>query len=240
MTVSGAWTNTSTVNINGGGIEIAATSSLGTGALNIANGGTLYGIGTLKNSMTTVNSGATVTPGITTAYIKAGAMQFGGSLNVKQCANVNLSYQTAVKIRQTSLEVTSGLSMNGTVNVIRDVNSRRDEVAGDSLILWTAATFRGTPTFNLPELPEGLKWDTSDACAAKGILRVVDASTGVKEISANEQVEVSVFSLSGSKVATFTCNYSEAISKAYALNLHGTFILNIKGNTVAVKKKLAM
>jgi alpha-amylase len=52
--------------------------------------------------------------------------------------------------------------------------------------MWKCGSLSGTPTaINLPTLPAGLYWDTSDLMKTTGILRVTDVSTGIKGVSAN-------------------------------------------------------
>lgn len=70
---------------------------------------------------------------------------------------------------------TVNLTMNGTVKVT--LLAAYSPKVGDEFTLWTVSgTFSGTPTFDLPELPAGMAWDTSGMASKTGVLRIVNAT----------------------------------------------------------------
>ncbi|MBO5595007.1 MAG: hypothetical protein J5931_10440, partial [Prevotella sp.] len=64
--------------------------------------------------------------------------------------------------------------------------------------LWTVGRLNASSvTLNLPTLPSGLYWDTSDLLKAEGILRVTDQPTGIKAINADTKNDGKYYTLSG-------------------------------------------
>jgi len=57
---------------------------------------------------------------------------------------------------------------------------------GDEFLLWTAGGFSGSSaTVNLPALPSGLYWDTSDLLKKDGKLRITNTPTGIRNVQMN-------------------------------------------------------
>lgn len=195
---TGAWTNTGNVTIQEGELNIVSTASLGTGTLTVAPGATFSGVtsssGALANSVFNING--TLQVGATaTAY--SGVMNFGNK-------NVNLTttsryivnvMRAATKTNNgcTAIKQINRLVVNGTIAVSLYRNYRPE--VGDSIVLWEATTFAGTPKFELPESYEvtdsetgvtttyALEWDTSDI--SKGILRVSGVTNAIRNIENN-------------------------------------------------------
>ena len=130
------------------------------------------------------------------------------------------------------------LTMNGTVKVTF-VGGYQPKV-GDAYTLWTTqGTFKGTPVFDLPELPEGLYWDTTEVAQKTGVLRITDDSTkGISAIDANALVTCDVYDLSGHVVASYSSQRSEAKKRVASMPLRaGTFIIKMRqGNSVETEK----
>ena len=99
-----------------------------------------------------------------------------------------------------SLQVGSSLTYNGSVVV--ELNGYTPSV-GDTFTLWTSKSFSGTPTFELPELPSGLAWDTTELTGTTGVLKVVASTTGISNISSSSEVSAEVYNASGAKVADY-------------------------------------
>lgn len=136
---------------------------------------------------------------------------------------------------------TKNLTFNGTVKVM--LLSTYTPKVGDAFTLWTCSgTFSGTPLFDLPELPTGMKWDTSEVAATTGVLRIVEDTEGITGILADEQVTVEVFAVNGVSMGTYTTSYAEVKSAFYRLPLQsGVYILRIRngknvGGALSVKK----
>jgi len=186
MTVSGKWDNTGIVNVNEGVLHINSSATLGTGSLTVAKGATLSGAllasSSLTNSSVTING--TLQPGAT-ATSKTGSINFGNK-NVTFANDSKLVINAALGATSslngcTSIAQINKLTMNGTI-VITLVDNYDFEV-GDSIILWQATTFSGTPVLEnvVIDAEKGLYWDTVDL--NKGILRVSnDASLGIAGI----------------------------------------------------------
>ena len=137
---------------------------------------------------------------------------------------------------------TVNLTLNGKVKVT--LLSTYTPKAGDELTLWTVSgTLSGTPTFDLPALPEGLYWDVRNVMEKTGVLRVTDDATvgihAASAIAADEQVTVEVIAASGVRVATYTATYAEAKAAFYRQPLtKGIYVLRIhsdKGASGTVK-----
>jgi hypothetical protein len=64
-------------------------------------------------------------------------------------------------------------------------------------------TFSGTPVFELPQLPDGLYWNSDGLKDKTGVLRITgNASDGIGRIGTNETVEAQVFTTGGMQVGT--------------------------------------
>jgi chaperone required for assembly of F1-ATPase len=69
--------------------------------------------------------------------------------------------------------------------------------------MWTAASFSGTPSaINLPALPSGLGWDTSELLTKTGTLRVVKKTTAIQSVSAGSNNDGKIYDLNGNQVKT--------------------------------------
>ena len=103
------------------------------------------------------------------------------------------------------------------------------------------STFSGTPKWELPELPEGLYWDTSGLAQKTGVLRVTNDPSGISPIAASHQVTCEVYSLSGSKVMTLQTTKGEAVSKVRKAGLRaGTFVMKINDGQHSEMRKIVV
>ncbi len=130
----------------------------------------------------------------------------GGTLKVTAAATIKAGATLDMLIkRKTSYSVLNArfLTINGIVKVTLDESY--EPAAGDSFTLWTATgSFSGTPTLDLPALPDGLYWDTSALLAKTGVLTITNDPAGVGRIAADAVVDCQVFTLSGTLLGTFT------------------------------------
>ena len=177
MTVSGVWDNTGTVKITAGELYTRANSSLGKGALTVAADAILSGVGSLTNSLVTMNG--ILVPGLL-SISPTGAIDFGG-----KNLTVNASGEIRVTARKCATDVSSAstngcstlmninsMNCNGTISV--GLSSSAEFVVGDSIRIWDAKVNQGTPKLN-PETVEagnGLFWDASRL--KEGLLFVTD------------------------------------------------------------------
>ncbi|MBQ9637471.1 MAG: autotransporter-associated beta strand repeat-containing protein [Prevotella sp.] len=182
MQVKGVWTNTGTVKVTEGELALSTTAELGTGALTVEKDGLLTGSSasstTLKNSSFTING--TLQPGASKSST-SGSLNFG-SKNVtfaKGSTYVVGASRCASRTNAgcANIKGVKRLTMNGTVSVFLSVSHTL--AAGDSIRIWEAETFSGTPVYDLPDLGNGLAWDTSRI--SEGLL-FVTASDGIDAV----------------------------------------------------------
>ena len=135
------------------------------------------------------------------------------------------------------LTVGTTLAMNATVNVTLSESYVPQE--GDEHQLWTCgSSFTGHPVLNLPELPEGLAWDTSDLLTKNGTLRVVRASAIYQHMAAGTVLDCTLFSLDGRQVARFQGTKADVARLARQQGLAaGTYVLRFSdGNSRGTQK----
>ncbi|MBR4481374.1 MAG: autotransporter-associated beta strand repeat-containing protein [Prevotella sp.] len=86
------------------------------------------------------------------------------------------------KISHSYIEVAGTLIVSGSI----DISLKSKEMkAGDEVVLWKAGALQTTSgtVVNLPELPEGLYWDTSELLKKEGKLKVTDVPpTGINHV----------------------------------------------------------
>ena len=111
---------------------------------------------------------------------------------------------TVTRTRNTSnntrITVDGALSLTGTVHVKLTgtyVN------AGETITLWTAGSFVGSDvTFDLPQLPEGLEWDTTGLLNKNGVLKIVE-STAVNDLPTDIRDQApAIYTLGGQRIDT--------------------------------------
>jgi hypothetical protein len=117
------------------------------------------------------------------------------------------------------VECAGALTFNGTLHLSLSPNYTAAE--GDSTTLIVAETISGTPTFDLPDLPEGLSWDTS-TLMQDGVIRVTSGA-GIQHVTADAgQCDCLVFDIAGKLVASFTnCDLSDPATLSNLLRKQG-------------------
>ena len=176
------------------------TAVIGSNTLTAEGSASIIGSGLLASL--NMRSGTQLTPrsltleetfgGLCPSTIKSSA-----SMTFDQGSTLNIIIADAASC--SSLEPMF-LNMKGTVKVIL-ADGYKPQV-GDSFTLWTVTrTFSGTPTYDLPQLPDGLGWDTSALAAQTGVLRIVEA-TGLTSIPANLTAACEVYSRGGQHLLT--------------------------------------
>lgn len=189
MTIEGG-----TVSFNQNSLE---TLVCGTNATTIKDGGRIVGQGRLNTLQ--LQSGGTLVPcGSTSNETTPGTIKTNALLNVQQGAVVNFLVGNG-KNSQLQPQM---MTFNGTLKVtLLDGYSPK---SGDEFTLWTVTnTFSGTPVFELPQLPDGLYWNTDGLKDKTGVLRITgNASDGIGRIGTNETVEAQVFTTGGMQVGT--------------------------------------
>ena len=201
----------------------------GTYMMTVRDSGTVVGQG-LVNSMTIMNGG-TLRP-MAYATSVPGTIKTNALLNVQAGGVVDFAISAS---KNAQLQVPR-LTMNGVVRVtLQDSYTPKE---GDEFTLWTVSTsFSGTPLFDLPELPDGLAWDTEGVADKTGVLRIKQ-STGIAPIAAHAEVRAEVFTLSGLKVTEFSAVRSQLQSVLRSMPVAGgRYIVRMKadGRTETVK-----
>ena len=247
MTTTGVWTSTGAVYVNDGTLTIKSGSTLGTGALTVAKGATLTGVtkaGTpLTNSSYTING--TLQPGATATAL-VGSLDLNGK-NV----NFNATSKLVLGLRISALENNGVVTPQqtyitniGTLKFLtgatfapyldKNYKPTQDETKPDVFYLWTnAKTVTGAANINfeLPELPTGNYWDTSDIAEGKIYVRY-DAALGIQNIDGGEAVSVEVVNANGAIIEQFDCQMS-AVQSVFARKqmAKGIYMLRVKSES---------
>jgi autotransporter-associated beta strand protein len=169
-TGSGVWTlaatntHTGTTTVNGGTLLVNGRLN-GVGAVNVNDGGTLGGMGTILGAVT-VNSGGALAP--------------GAGLGILTISNILTLSAGAKALFELNRAANSNDSIRGLTAVVFGGTLQVTNLAGtlastDSFKLFYAAGFSGAFTSLSPPLPaSGLRWNTN-TLAADGTLRIVHA-----------------------------------------------------------------
>lgn len=225
--LSGANTFSGAFNVMGGTVYVSnnngTKSATGAAALYLNSGTELTGTGYIGNAQIFIRSGALFSPGLynsgklTTASIIK--LEEGGTIAWRLNGNNN-----AVTLEQTKL-----MTLNGTIRIT--LRSGYTPALGDSFNLWNCKKVQedSAPTLELPELPEGLAWDTTELLTTTGTLRVTDA-TGLRLTTWDEPVKAAVYTLDGVLVDAFNCAYNQVGETLNCTSLPaGLYIIRMEG-----------
>jgi autotransporter-associated beta strand protein len=217
-------TGTGTITVQEGALQAnnpnGTTTSTGTGAITVESGAVVYGRGYMGNAIT-VKSGGTFRPG----------RNYAGSLTV--AGNVNINEGGVMEFRinssnNSSVTLEKVLLFAGTLRVTK-VSGRELQV-GESFTLWTCKTYnkKYIPTLELPELPEGMEWDTSELCATTGIIKVVAATSGLNQVTNDMTADVTLYNVDGSEACRFTTSYGTVYAAAAEADVpNGLYLIRI-------------
>lgn len=245
-TGSGLWTLTKAQSSLGGQTTVnegvmnlnmpsSTTPCLGKYPIAITGSGILTGRATVYSI--NVNDGGVLRPGYysASANYAYGALKATNGIFAYAGSTVKFWLRNAkgTDTSRSFLSTESSLVLEGDVVVEKDHSLNLK--AGDSFTLWKAKSFSGTPSsLILPELPAGLEWDTSKLYQPTGILKVV-VSTGISKISANEEFEGTVYTLSGTKVGTLRTTKASMKADLKALGIaDGVYIVRVAGESIKV------
>lgn len=215
-------TSLSGVNIKGGSLRLSDTnySKLLTGStlITVSDSGSVTGNG--KVQAITLNGGSLVPGAI---YTHTGYIETAGNVTVsKGTLELSITNNANTKYSRSYLVVGGKLTLNDTVKV--NLTSAYSPAAGDSIVLWTAKEFAGTPNVILPTLPAGLMWDTSDLAKAEGVLKI-KVPTGINSLNADGSAKRRVYTTDGRYVG----NDLKGLS-------HGIYIVVENNRTYKLKK----
>jgi len=227
LQLSGENTYTGATNVNAGTLTISnrgkTVSATGTGVLTVKNGGTFTGNGYIGNSVVSIASGGLLIPG---AY-NIGSLTMPSTLNLQVGGAIEWRLNSAKSVA--TLKEVKTMTLNGTLRVT--LKEGYTPALGDSFSLWScnAVSENSVPTLELPELPEGLAWDTTDLLTTTGTLRVMDA-TGLRLTAWDEPVQATVFTLEGVAVESFEAPYNQVAETLSATSLpRGLYIVKMDG-----------
>lgn len=211
-----------------------------TAPLTLEGSGELRGRGTVAN--VTVNSGGVIKPGSisTTSPHRYGPIYSTGNVTVKDGGIADFYLRVAGKSNDCSyLDVAGKLEINGTIRI--EANPDYAPAPGDTFTLWKAGSFAGTPSFQLPALPEGLEWDTAGLTDGTGVLKVSEAAA-VGTLQADEPVECTVTLPSGLTLGTVATTAADAEADARReLGLRpGLYILTLRGAAAVESRKVRL
>ncbi len=264
MTLATSWENSGTVKVTEGELHFNSSITLGTGALTVAEAGTLSGVSgstasiakkkPVTNSSVTVNgtlqcgSAATSTSG----YICFGAKPLKLTstatlvVGINKCATATNPGCAAIMgdaSDASSITIQDGATIKAFLSSSYNPAATVTAEKADSFRVFYdfAKVNVGTLKYDLPQLPEHYYWDTDDI--AKGYLFIrYTEQTGVRGIAAGEPVAVDVIDASGVKVMEYTSTLTTARADFATKSVpRGIYILRIRdekgnGGSITVRK----
>jgi hypothetical protein len=177
------------------------TSLFGTATATVQGKAQLTGLGTVGNIRFMEN--AVLQPGNLSTARHYGAITSTGFLYLYPGTKLNLQIfsNAGNQYSRSFLTVKGELQLNGEINIGLGDGFVPSE--GDSFSMWTAGSVSGTPSaINLPALPSGLGWDTSELLTKTGTLRVVKKTTAIQSVSAGSNNDGKIYDLNGNQVKT--------------------------------------
>ena len=135
-----------------------------------------YGLGKATVTGTFNNDGKDVTIG---TLIDKAVITGSGRTTAKRLV-LDLSKMKGT-ITHSYIEVAGTLVVSGDI----DISLKGTLKAGDEVVLWKAGALQTTSNtvVNLPELPDGLYWDTTQLLKKEGKLKVTDQPTGIRNLT---------------------------------------------------------
>ena len=244
MTVSNSWANSGTIKISAGELHLGTGITLGTGALTVADGAILSGIGGLTSSSASkapmTNSAYTINGTLlmgTTSYSTSGYWDFGGKniefgatgvLHIGASSCATASYPGCTTILNAG---TFTMKDGATVSLYTSSSFKptATEELPDSFRVVTSYTTMniGNVTFDLPAI-DGYTWDTSSFNT--GYLYLYkDKASGIDAIMAGENVSVDVVAANGTLVANYNSTMADVRKTFARLPLsRGVYVLRVK------------
>jgi len=238
MTVSKAQPEIGSFEVKEGGLFLkitsANTSKTMTGKEPMIINGSLRGSGCLGNTVVTVKTGSVVNPTNSIKRLAFRTLTFLGDLTMEE--GTTLDMQLLSKSSYSSIDVAGVWNMSGKVVV----SLEKDFIPalGDEFTLWKAGEAASVPVLELPELPEGLAWDTSAVTATDGVVKVAESS-GVKGIEADEIVSCRIVTMAGVVVKEFTACAADAMTECENL-ANGVYVLTMSADGKTESRKVVI
>lgn len=212
----------------------------GGGQLIINDGALVTGQGYLSNRKVEVMAGGTFRPG----YYYTGDLTVYSIFVVNEGGVLDMRLNGATNGVGDVVGIDNGinLKMGGTLRI--SMKSSYTPALGDCFNLWSfkVVDAKVNPTqLELPELPEGLAWDTSELMTTSGVLRVTDAN-GIGLTTWDEEVTATIVNIDGMQLATFQAPYNQVQEKLNQSDLPaGLYIVKMQsengcGSVKMIKK----
>ena len=203
-----------------------AGSATGTGAVTVAANGTIGGTGTVSGAVS-------ISGGLSPGVNDVGTLTLGSTLNLAGTSTTSVQLAKAgAALSNDRVQGITTLTQGGTLTVSATGDAL---AAGDSFDLFDATTFTGSfATVNLPVLPVGLAWNTSQLNSA-GIIFV---ETGVLPQTitfgalAARIFGDAPFSLGGTASSGLTVSYSS--SNASVATVSGDVVTVVGAGTTTI------
>ena len=169
----------------------------GTGAVTVKTGATLAGTGSLA-AATTISDGGFLQAGDT--LVNGRGLTFGNTLKINGTATL-LVPANATKCNAITLKGAATISSSATLQM--ELEETPAEGTAYKVFNISGGSISGTFAEILPATPgEGLQWDAS-ALYTTGVLRVLQQSTGINTLQANDNsVRTECFNLGGERMKT--------------------------------------
>jgi autotransporter-associated beta strand protein len=205
--LTGANLYSGTTNVQGGMLIVNGTHT-GTGAVTIAEGGTLTGTGVLPGA-TAVQSGGTLAAG--DPYLTSGTLHIGtftlGALTLRAGSITDMEVNRTL-IQNDKIKSSGAITFDGTLHL----TTIGDFQAGDTYTLFTGTSYSGTFDSIVPASPgEGLKW-----VFANGVLSV--ASTMEVFVPTNRTVRIFPNPVMENGVVALDKSYKNILIRVETLN----------------------
>ncbi len=238
-TIGGAVSvNEGTLNLNSALVTLKSANRLfGAYGVSVANSGTLAGRGVLEKI--DVNNGGILAPGSATSTTRYSALRTLSGIYLYDGAKAEFLINNGKNAdnSRTYLVTNGTLSLASGTTITVNLKSTYTPAAGDSCTLWTAANFSGSAdnvTLNLPTLPSGLSWDTSELFQATGKLKVVNG-TGIRNLTADEAFTGQLFDMAGKCYGIIKTTKAAAAENLRKQGLpQGVYIIRVGGDSMKV------
>ncbi len=230
-----------TLNLNSALVTLKDANRLfGAYGVSVANGGTLAGRGVLEKIE--VDNGGILAPGSVTSTTRYSALRTVSGIYLYDGARAEFLINDGknTDASHTSLITNGMLSLAPGSMITVNLKSTYTPAVGDSCTLWTAADFSGSAdnvTLNLPTLPAGLNWDTSELFQTTGILKVV-IGTGIKNLTLDEASTGQVYDMAGRCYGIIKTSKASAVQDLRKQGLsQGVYVIRAGGDSMKVVVK---
>lgn len=232
---------TGPINVNEGALRCynaasATTTGTGTGLVTVNKGGTLTGRGYMGNKVV-VKSGGVFAPGNSFAskltVNSQVEIQSGGTLQFR-LNGMNAATPVA------KLTINNALLLKGNLEIFANEGVTFSE--GDTYDLYSCTRYSSNTSLavvTLPELPEGLEWDTSELLSTNGKITVIKSPTSLSSLQYDTPVEVTVFAVDGTPVASYRTQVGLVYSQMAADSdlPKGVYVVQLKSEHGSALKK---